>query len=241
MPTIHNAARKGDISEVVLMPGDPLRARYVAEEYLEGVRLVNDVRGMYAFTGTYRGSTVTVMGSGMGIPSMGIYSWELFCDYGVDAIIRIGSAVGIASGTSIRYIVFAQAACTDSAYPKRFGMPGTMAPIADFGLLRRGVEIAERMGVPHHVGNVVSTDVFYCEPGTHEKWASMGVLAVEMEAAGLYLNAARAGKLALSILSISDIPSTGEALDPQERQTTFGQMAEVALELACQECVKLAK
>ena len=165
---------------------------------------------------------------------MGIYSWELFCDYDVDAIIRIGSAGGIARGISIRDLVFAQAACTDSNYPKRFGVPGTMAPIADFGLLRRGVEIAERMDVPHHVGNVVSTDVFYCEPGTHEKWASMGVLAVEMEATGLYLNAAHAGKRALCILSVSDIPSTGEALDPHERQTTFGRMAEVALELARQ-------
>ena len=239
MPTPHNVANKSDIAKVVLMPGDPLRARFVAEEYLEGARLVNSVRNMYAYTGAYRGVTVTAMGSGMGIPSMGIYSWELFHDYDVDVIIRIGSAGGIARGVVVRDLVFAQGACTDSAYPKRFGMPGTMAPLADFGLLRRGVEIAEHMGVSHHVGNVVSTDVFYSEPGTNERWASMGVLAVEMEAAGLYLNAARAGKRALSILTVSDIPSTGESLDPQERQTSFGQMVEVALELARLECAKL--
>ena len=241
MSTPHNTAKKNDIADVVLMPGDPLRARFVADEFMEGARVVNSVRNMYAFTGVYRGATITVMGSGMGIPSMGIYSWELFHDYDVDAIIRIGSSGGIADGVSIHDLVFAQAACTDSAYPKRFGMPGTMAPIADFGLLRRGVEIAERMGVSHHVGNVVSTDVFYSEPGTNEKWASMGVLAVEMETAGLYLNAAHAGKRALSILSVSDIPSTGESLDPYERQTSFGKMVEVALELARLECVKLAK
>ena len=240
MPTPHNTAHKGDIADVVLMPGDPLRAQFVAEEYLEGARLVNCVRNMCAFTGSYRDATVTVMGSGMGIPSMGIYSWELFHDYDVEAIIRIGSAGGIASGVSIRDIVFAQGACTDSAYPKRFGVPGMMAPIADFGLLRRGVEIAERTGVPHHVGNVVSTDVFYSEPGTNEKWASMGVLAVEMETAGLYLNAAHAGKRALSILTVSDIPSTGEGLDSYERQVTFDQMTEVALELARLESAKLA-
>ena len=234
MPTPHNMAARSDIADVVLMPGDPLRAQFIAEKYLEGARLVNGVRNMYAFTGSYRGTTITVMGSGMGVPSMAIYSWELFNDYDVDVIIRTGSAGGIGSGVSLRDLVFAQGACTDSAYPKRFGMPGTMAPIADFGLLRQGAEIAERMGVPHHVGNVVTTDVFYSEPGTNEKWASMGVLAVEMETAGLYLNAAYAGKRALSILSVSDTLSTGEALSPQERQTTFDQMAEVSLELAHQ-------
>lgn len=233
MPTPHNRAAKGDIADVVLMPGDPLRAQFIVEEYLEGARLVNDVRNMCAFTGSYRGTPVTVMGSGMGVPSMAIYSWELFFEYDVDVIIRTGSAGGIGSGIAIRDLVFAQGACTDSAYPKRFGMPGTMAPIADFGLLRQGVEVAERMGVPHHVGNVVTTDVFYSEPGTNEKWASMGALAIEMETAGLYLNAACAGKRALSILSVSDIPSTGESLTSQERQVTFDQMAEVSLELAC--------
>ncbi len=226
---------------MVLMPGDPLRAQFVAEEYLEDARLVNGVRNMFAFTGSYKGTPVTVMGSGMGIPSMAIYSWELFHVYDVEAIIRIGSAGGVARKIAIRDLVFAQGACTDSAYPKRFGMPGTVAPIADFGLLCRGVEVAERMGAPHHVGNVVSTDTFYSEPGTYEKWASMGVLAIEMETAGLYLNAAQAGKRALSILSVSDTPSTGEALDPYERQTSFGQMVEVALELVRLECASPAK
>lgn len=232
MPTPHNAACVGDIAKVVLMPGDPLRAKVVAQRYLSDVRLFNNVRGMLGYTGTYKGVPVSVMGSGMGIPSIGIYSWELYNVYDVDAIIRIGSAGGLAPHVRLRDIVMGQGACTDSNYAASFGMPGTIAPICDFGLLRAAVRAAERLGVRYSVGNLLSTDVFYCESAVHEAWASMGVLAVEMEAAGLYLNAAKAGKKALGIMTVSDLPLTGEGLSAEERQESFTQMMEVALQTA---------
>jgi len=233
MATPHNAASKGDLAKVVLMPGDPLRAQYVVEHYLSDVRLVNEVRNMYGFTGLYDGVEISVMGSGMGIPSIGIYSWELFTEYDVDAIIRIGSAGGLAPQVKLRDVIIGQGACTDSNYvAKTMGVPGTYAPIASFDLVRDAVDAAEELGASYHVGNLLSTDVFYSAPGVNEAWAAAGVLAAEMEAAGLYANAMRAGKKALGIMTVSDLPLTGEGLPASERQTSFTQMMEIALKVA---------
>ncbi|ERI05014.1 purine-nucleoside phosphorylase [Atopobium sp. oral taxon 810] len=236
VPTPHNAALEGQIAKTVLMPGDPLRAQYVAEHYLEDVTCFNTVRNMLGFTGTYQGQPVSVMGGGMGIPSVGIYTYELFNFYDVDQIIRIGSAGGLAEGVQLRDLVIGMGACTDSNYAAQFNMPGTYAPIADYDLLRRAVNKAEELGVPTRVGNVLSADAFYnADPTVNERWASMGVLAVEMEAAALYLNAAYAKKRALCLLTVSDLPLSGEALPAEERQTSFTQMMEVALSLAIPE------
>ena len=232
-PTPHNAAHEGQIAKTVLMPGDPLRAKYVADHYLENVECFNTVRNMFGYTGTYNGKPISVMGGGMGIPSIGIYSYELYNFYDVDAIIRIGSAGGLAPQVQLRDLVIGLGACTDSNYAAQYRLPGTYAPIADYGLLRRAVESAEKLGVPTHVGNVLSADVFYNDdPTVNERWAGMGVLAVEMESAGLYMNAARAGKKALCVCTISDLPLTGASLPADERQTSFTQMMEVALSLA---------
>lgn len=236
VPTPHNAALEGQIAKTVLMPGDPLRAQYVAEHYLENVTCFNTVRNMLGFTGTYQGQPVSVMGGGMGMPSVGIYTYELFNFYEVDQIIRIGSAGGLAEGVQLRDLVIGMGACTDSNYAAQFNMPGTYAPLADYDLLRRAVNKAEELGVPTRVGNILSTDVFYnADPTVNERWASMGVLAVEMEAAALYLNAAYAKKRALCLLTVSDLPLSGEALSAKERQTSFTQMMEVALALAIPE------
>uniref|UniRef100_UPI00262FA69D purine-nucleoside phosphorylase n=1 Tax=uncultured Olegusella sp. TaxID=1979846 RepID=UPI00262FA69D len=179
---------------------------------------------------------VSVMGGGMGMPSVGIYTYELFNFYEVDQIIRIGSAGGLAEGVQLRDLVIGMGACTDSNYAAQFNMPGTYAPLADYDLLRRAVNKAEELGVPTRVGNILSTDVFYnADPTVNERWASMGVLAVEMEAAALYLNAAYAKKRALCLLTVSDLPLSGEALSAKERQTSFTQMMEVALALAIPE------
>lgn len=232
-PTPHNAALEGQIAKTVLMPGDPLRAKYVADNYLEDVECFNTVRNMFGYTGNYNGKPVSVMGGGMGIPSIGIYSYELYNFYDVDAIIRIGSAGGLAPQVQLRDLVIGMGACTDSNYASQYRLPGTYAPIADFDLLRRAVASAKKLGVPTHVGNVLSADVFYNDDQTvNERWAGMGVLAVEMESAGLYMNAARAGKKALCVCTISDLPLTGASLPADERQTSFTQMMEVALSLA---------
>ena len=232
-PTPHIAASAGDFAPVVLMPGDPLRAKFIAENYLEGTRQVTSVRNMLGYTGTFQGTPVSVMGSGMGIPSIGIYSFELFNFYGVDKIIRVGTAGGIGEGVRTRDVVIAAGACTDSNYAAQFCLPGTFAPIASYNLLSAAVDAAREQGVSAHVGNVLSSDAFYnAYPDANERWASMGVLAVEMETAGLYLNAAKAGKEALGIFTVSDIPATGESLSSEERQTTFTQMMEVALAAA---------
>ena len=234
-PTPHNAATKGQIAKTVLMPGDPLRAKFVAETYLDegSVTRFNEVRNMLGFTGTYKGKPVSVMGSGMGVPSIGIYSFELFNFYDVDNIIRIGTAGGLAPDVRLRDLVIGMGACTDSNYAAQFRMPGTLAPIADFGLLRKAVESAERLGFDYKVGNVLSSDVFYNDDETvNERWASMGVLAVEMESVALYLNAIRARKHALCLLTVSDLPLSGEGLPAEDRQTSFTQMMEVALEVA---------
>ena len=233
IPTPHNNAKAGDFAKTVLMPGDPLRAKYIAETYLENPRQVNAVRNMFGYTGTYKGKEVSVMGAGMGMPSIGIYSYELFNFYDVDQIIRIGSAGGFQDNIKLMDVVIAMGACTDSNFAYQYGLPGTFAPIADHGLLSRAVETAKRQGTNVIVGNVLSTDVFYnTMSNANDLWKNMGVLAVEMEAAGLYMNAAKAGKKALCMLTISDHVYTGEALDAEERQLGFGKMMEIALELA---------
>lgn len=228
-PTPHNAAVEGQIAKTVLMPGDPLRAKLLADTYLENVEQFNTVRNMFGYTGTYKGRPVSVMGSGMGMPSIGIYSYELFNFYGVDNILRIGSAGGLAPEVKLRDIVIGMSSSTDSNYPSQYGMPGTIAPTADFGLLSKAVAGAEKLGYPVRVGNILASDVFYTVDNSHSKWASMDVLAVEMESAALYLNAMYAHKHALTLLTISDLPLTGEALTAEERQTSFTQMMEVAL------------
>ena len=232
MATPHIAAGKGDFAKTVLMPGDPLRAKYIAENYLEKAVLVNDVRGIHGYTGEYRGKRVSVMASGMGMPSIGIYSYELFRLFDVENIIRVGSAGALSEKLKVRDIVLAMGACTDGNYAAQFSLPGTFAPIASYRLLTEAVEIAAKSGITPRVGNVLSSDLFYDDSASTLKWNKMGVLAVEMETAALYMNAARAGKNALSILTISDNLVTGEATTAAERQNSFTQMMELALELA---------
>ena len=233
-PTPHNGAKLGDIAKTVLMPGDPLRAKYIADNYLDDVRCVNTVRNMLAFTGTYQGAPVTVMGSGMGMPSIGIYSYELYEFYGVESIIRVGSAGGIDESVRVRDVVAGMGACTDSNFAAQYHLPGTFAPIASYELLERAVAAGRARGIEIKVGNVLSSDHFYQDDLslTTPVWKKMGVLAVEMEAAALYMNAARAGKKALTLLTVSDLPLTGESLPAEERETSFNQMMEIALSLA---------
>lgn len=233
MPTPHNSANKGDIAKVVLMPGDPLRAQYIAENFLDNPVCFNKVRGMLGFTGTYKGKRVSVMGHGMGNASIGIYSYELFHFYDVDCIMRVGSAGALHDDLKLRSVVLAQGACTDSNYADQYDLPGTFCPIADFKMLRTAAETAEEMNMPYMVGNVSASDHFYSAyEGGADKWRAMGVLALEMESAALYMNAAEAHKRALAILSISDHIYTGEALSPEERQTGFNNMITLALETA---------
>ena len=233
VPTPHNGAKEGDFAKTVLMPGDPLRAKYIAEHFLKDAVCFNTVRNMLGYTGTYKGEKISVMGGGMGMPSVGIYTYELFNFYGVDNIIRIGSAGALSDKLKLKDVVIGMGACTDSNYAAQYGLPGTFAPIADYGLLRRAVEVAEKQGTNVVVGNVLSSDAFYnANKNANDLWKSMGVLAVEMEAAALYMNAAKAGKNALCILSISDHIYSGEELSAEERQVGFGKMMEIALELA---------
>jgi len=232
MSTAHNTAAKGDFAKTVLMPGDPLRAKFIAETFLADAKLVNNVRGIQGYTGTYKGVPVSVMASGMGMPSMGIYSYELFHFYDVDNIIRIGSAGAMNADLKVRSLVAAQGACTDSNFAHQYQLPGTYAPIASFTLLETAVAKARELELPIAVGNVLSSDVFYDASGENARWAKMGVLCAEMEAAALYCNAANTGKRALALLTISDNLVTGEALSPEERQTTFTDMMRVALAVA---------
>jgi len=233
MSTPHNSANKGEIAKTVLMPGDPLRAKYIAEKYLNDVKQFNAVRNMYGYTGTFNGKEVSVMGGGMGIPSIGIYSYELYHFYDVDSIIRIGSAGGISDNVAMRDVIIGMAASTNSNYADQFNLPGTIAPTADFDLLRSAVESAEKKGINVKVGNILSSDVFYnADPTFNDRWKKMGILCVEMEAASLYLNAAAAGKKALCMLTISDHIYTGEVLTAEERQTSFDEMIDVALDVA---------
>jgi purine-nucleoside phosphorylase len=233
IPTPHNEAKSGDIAKTVLMPGDPLRAKFIAENYLEDAVCFNKVRNMFGYTGIYKGKKVSVMGGGMGMPSIGIYSYELFHFYDVDNIIRIGSAGGVAEDIKLRDIVIGMGASTNSNFAAQYKLPGTFAPIADFGLLRKAVEAAEKLNIKTVVGNILSSDTFYDDNSeANSQWRKMNILAIEMEAAALYMNAARAGKKALCILTISDHVFTGESLSAQDRQQTFREMMEIALETA---------
>ena len=242
MSTPHIAANMGDFADTVLMPGDPYRSQLIAENFLIDARLVNDVRGVKGYTGLYKGKKISVMASGMGMPSIGIYSYELFNFFGVEKIIRVGSAGSYRKDVKLRDIVLGQAACTDSAFVRQFGLPGDFAPIADFGLLTTAVSEANKLGLTYHVGNILSSDRFYGDseglPDWKQPvalWSKMGVLAVEMEAAVLYMNAARAGKRALCICTVSDSLVTGEATTAEERQNSFTDMIRLALETAAQE------
>lgn len=230
--TSHNSANPGDFGKTVLMPGDPLRSKFIAETFLEDAKLVNNIRGVQGYTGYYKGVKVSVMASGMGMPSMGIYSYELFNFYGVDNIIRVGTTGGMQENVKVRDVVFAMGACTDSNYASQYKLAGQFAPICSWDLLTAAVKAAEEKNVPYHVGNVVSSDVFYGPAEDNNKWTEMGVLAVEMEAAALYMNAAKAKKNALTILTVSNHLLTGEETTAEERQQTFTQMMEIALDTA---------
>ena len=230
MSTPHLQGNAGDYAPVVLMPGDPLRAKFIAETYLENVRCVNELRGMLGFTGTYQGVPVSVQGSGMGQPSIGIYSYELYNFFGVQSIIRIGSAGGIDDAVQLRDIVLGMGISTNSHYAAQYNLPGTIAPVASFRLLRAAAETADARGIPVRVGNLFSSDLFYDDADSLAEWRKMGVLAVEMESVALYLNAARAGKEALTICTISDCPLRKEYTSAEERQTGFTQMMDLALE-----------
>ena len=234
MPTLHNEAQKGDFAPTVLMPGDPLRAKFIADTYLSHIKLVNNIRGIQGYTGEYKGKPVSVMASGMGIPSIGIYSYELFNEYDVQNIIRVGSAGMISPKLQIRSIVAAMSAYSNSNFGSQFGFKGNLAPCCSFELLEKAVAAARKMGVTMPVGPVYSSDIFYdaSEPKPAAILKDLGVLCVEMEAYALYLNAARAGKNALSLLTISDNVFTGESLSAQEVRETFTQMMEIALEIA---------
>lgn len=221
------------IAETILLPGDPLRAKFIAETYLEGAECFNQVRGMLGFTGTYRGKEVSVMGTGMGMPSMGIYSWELINVFGVQNLIRVGSCGALQDQLNLYDVVMAQGASTDSNYANQYQLPGTIAPLASYQLLERAKRAADELGATTHVGGVVSSDVFYnANDQVNQRWASMGMLAVEMEAAALYLNAAAAGVDALALFTVSDHIMRQEETTPEERQTAFTQMMEIALTLA---------
>ena len=232
VPTPHNGAIEGQIAKKVLMPGDPLRAKFIAENFLDDYELVSSVRNMYAFTGHYNGKEVTIMGSGMGMPSIGLYSYELYHFYDVDTIIRIGSAGGIQDDVNLMDVVIALGACTDSNFASQYMLPGTFAPIASYRLVERAVEEAKKVGCRYHVGNIFSSDIFYNDrTGVADSWKKMGVLCTEMEAAALYMNAARCGKEALTLLTISDHFYKSDILSAQDRQESFKEMMKIALEI----------
>lgn len=232
-PTPHIDSFPENIAKTVLMPGDPLRSEFVARNYLEDAFLFNNVRGVCGYTGTYKGKRVSVMASGMGMPSIGIYSYELFNFFEVDNIVRIGSAGAISEKLSLRDIILGMGACTNSNYAEQYHLNGSYAPIASYELLKKAAELAEKLKYKYHVGNLLSSDTFYNDlPDDTLSWKKMGVLAVEMEAAALYMNAARAGKNALAICTVSDSIVSGEALPASERQSSFTDMITLALELA---------
>lgn len=234
VPTPHIEAQVGDIAETVLLPGDPLRAKFIAENFLEDVVQYNTVRGMNGYTGYYKGKRISVQGSGMGIPSIGIYSFELINFYGVKNLIRIGSAGALSDKLDLYDIVIGMSASTDSNFASQYNLPGTYAPTASYELLSKAVEVAKEQGTDVHVGNILSSDVFYGDDGMEglRTWKKMGVMCVEMEAAGLYMNAARAGVNALAILTISDCPLEGKATTSHERQVAFTKMMDIALNIA---------
>ncbi|MPW25381.1 purine-nucleoside phosphorylase [Alkalibaculum sp. M08DMB] len=231
--TVHIDASKGDIAKTVLMPGDPLRAKFIAQKYLDNPTCFNKVRGMLGYSGTYKGRKVSVMGSGMGMASIGIYSYELFTVFDCDNIIRIGSCGSFQENVNIRDIILALGTCTNSSYASQYNLPGNFAPIANFELLSKAHSIASNKKLDVKVGNVLSSDIFYDDQeDSWKSWAKMGVLAVEMEAAALYMNAARLGKNALAILTVSDSLVTLEATTSEEREKTLTDMIEIALEVS---------
>lgn len=236
MATPHNEATINGVAKTVLMPGDPKRSQFIAENFLENPMLINDVRGVQGYTGIWKDVPVTVMASGMGIPSIGIYSWELYSEYDVDNIIRIGSAGALQDDLQLMDIIIAQGACTTSSYISNFGLSGTFAPISDFTILSNAVEAANELGLKYHVGNLLSSDNFYSAFDSsvkmNQEWKKMGVLGIEMEAAGLYTNAAYFGKRALCICTVSDHIFRPEMLDAEERQTGFSKMITLALDTA---------
>lgn len=233
MSTPHNQANLGEIAKTVLMPGDPLRAKFLADTYLENVRQFNTVRNMFGYTGTYKGKEVSIMGSGMGMPSIGIYSYELFTQYHVEAIIRIGSCGALMENVHLRDVIIAQGACTDSRFAHQYELPGTYSAISSFDLLEKAVTEAKNKNLSYHVGNILSSDIFYhADQGSNEKWARMGCLGVEMESYALFATAAYLGKKALTLLTVSDSLVTNEETTAQEREKTFTAMMEIALEIA---------
>lgn len=233
IPTPHIAAKKGDFAQTVLMPGDPLRAKFIAENFLDKTRLVNNLRGVQGYTGYYKNKMVSVMASGMGQPSMGIYSYELFNFYDVENIIRVGSCGCFDKDLHVRDLILAMGACTNGNYAAQYNLPGTFCPIADFGLLKKAASECEKKTLNYKVGNVLSSDMFYDDADSGMLWTKMGVLGVEMEAAALYMNAARAGKKALAVLSVSDsFVHKEENLSGDEREKSFTDMMKVALEIA---------
>lgn len=232
MGTLHINGAKGDVAETILLPGDPLRAKYIADTYLKDVTCYNEIRGMLGFTGTYKGKRISVQGSGMGMPSMGIYSYELITHFGVKNLIRIGTAGSFQEHIKTKDIVLGLSASTDSNWAHTYELPGTFAPCADFDLLLKAKAAADGLNIPVHAGNIVSCDVFYeSDSDWWKKWASLGTLAVEMEAAALYMNAAKLGANALAMVTISDNFITGEKASVEDRQKNFNQMMEIALEL----------
>ncbi|PTF16675.1 purine-nucleoside phosphorylase, partial [Staphylococcus devriesei] len=221
------------IAKTVLMPGDPLRAKHIAENFLENVEQFNEVRNMFGYTGTYKGKEISVMGSGMGIPSIGIYSYELYNFFDVETIIRVGSCGALQEDVNLYDVIIAQAASTNSNYVEQFNIPGHFAPIADFELITKAKKVADEIGAVSHVGNVLSSDTFYNADATfNDSWHKMGILGIEMESAGLYLNALNAGKKALGVFTVSDHILRDEATSAEERQTSFTQTMEIALEIA---------
>lgn len=233
IPTPHIAAKKGDFAQTVLMPGDPLRAKFIAENFLDKTRLVNNLRGIQGYTGYYKNKRVSVMASGMGQPSIGIYSYELFNFYDVENIIRVGSCGCFDKDLHVRDLILAMGACTNGNYAAQYNLPGTFCPIADFGLLKKAASECEKKTLNYKVGNVLSSDMFYDDADSGMLWTKMGVLGVEMEAAALYMNAARAGKKALAVLSVSDsFVYKEENLSGDEREKSFTDMMKVALEIA---------
>jgi len=232
-PTPHINATPDDFAKTVLMPGDPLRSKFIAENFLEGARLINNVRGIHGYTGKYKGKPVSVMASGMGMPSIGIYSYELYNFFGVENIMRIGSVGAMSERVRVRDIIIGMGASTTSNFAVQYGLEGTFAPIADYTMMKIAIEEAERVGARYAVGNLLSSDIFYnANPEASKKWERLGILGVEMEAAALYMNAAYAGKRALAICTVSDHLLTGESLDSEARQNSFTEMMEIALNCA---------
>jgi len=231
--TPHINASPSDFAKTVLMPGDPLRSKFIAENFLSDAKLVNNVRAVQGYTGYYKGEKVSVMASGMGMPSIAIYSYELFSFFGVENIIRVGSVGGMAENVKIRDIIFGMGASTTTNFAVQYGLEGTFAPLASYELLRTAIAEADKIGASYHVGNLLSSDIFYnANPDASKKWTEMGVLGVEMEAAALYMNAAHLGKRALAICTVSDHLVTGESLDADARQNSFTEMMEIALNTA---------